>query len=168
MVLGRGNKLNRKGTNSCLGPKMRRKTLFLLLLVSLLTIGITTAVLMAHVNISNKAKVKAIGIKVYFDEACTQEVTTLDWGDVSDSKTYTVYVKNVGNAPITLTMTTEDWNPASVVKYISFTWDYDGSTIYPKTVKPVTFTLQVTNPDGIVQEEISDVSWTIVVTASQV
>jgi len=93
-----------------------------------------------------------ISFKVYWDNECTDEVTTIDWGeiDVGSTKSVTVYIKNEGDTPITLSLNTTDWNPASASDYISLSWDYSGETIDVGAVIEVTLTLTVdSNISGI-------------------
>lgn len=144
---------------------MRRKILFCLFAVLLLTVAL--AALSVYVSISNRATIKTVGVKVYFDQGCNQEVTVIDWGVISGVKNYTVYVKNIGSAPVTLSMKTESWNPVNVTKYVLFTWDYSGGVLNAGEVKAVTFTFQVIDLSGLISEQITNVSWTIVITGTE-
>ncbi len=48
-------------------------------------------------------------IALYSDEGCTQEVTAIEWGQVTNGTpvTKSYYVKNTGNQPVTITTVTE-------------------------------------------------------------
>lgn len=59
-------------------------------------------------------------LDVYWDETCVDKVVAIDWGVLTpgETKPVTVYVRNEGTEPLTVTVTTSDWNP--VTEYISF------------------------------------------------
>ena len=139
----------------------------LLCLFAVLLLTVAMAALSVYVSVSNRATVKTVGVKVYFDQGCSQEVSMIDWGVISEMKNYTVYVKNIGSAPVTLSMETESWNPANVTKYVLFTWDYSGGVLNAGEVKAVTFTFQVVDLSGLISEQITNVSWTIVITGTE-
>ena len=76
--------------------------------------AVTLAVLNVQRAIPSSGLVVAINVGVYSDSACTLNLTSIDWGNVypGGSVPRTIYVKNTGNAPITLSVTTTAWNPA--------------------------------------------------------
>lgn len=86
-----------------------------------------------------------VEIDVYADSELTQLISTIEWGSVeaggSDSKT--VYIKNAGDENVTLSLATENWDPAGAAEYMELSWDYDGNTIEPESVVEVTLTLTV-------------------------
>jgi len=55
-----------------------------------------------------------------------------------------IFLRNEGNAPIVLSINTENWNPPNASKYITLSWDYAGQTINPGTVLKANLTLAVT------------------------
>ncbi|MCD6528841.1 hypothetical protein J7L06_00915 [Candidatus Bathyarchaeota archaeon] len=104
-----------------------------------------------------------VTVEVYSDSECTTRVSSIDWGivEAGGSTNTTVYVKNVGNTPVTLSLSTQNWNPPKAVQYISVDWDYDGRVLAPGEVIPVTLTLTV-SPDAT---DITDFSFEIVITS---
>jgi hypothetical protein len=60
-------------------------------------------------------------IGVYWDSACTQRVSSIDWGTLipGQTKTITLYVRNEGNSTIQLVLTTGNYNPSIAFNYIS-------------------------------------------------
>ena len=76
--------------------------------------AVTLAVLNVQRAIPSSGLVVAVNVGVYSDSGCTLNLTPIDWGSVypGGSAPRTIYVKNTGNAPITLSMTTASWNPA--------------------------------------------------------
>ena len=86
-----------------------------------------------------------VEIDVYSDQACTQTLTSINWGSIEagDSSNIDVYVKNAGDSNIILSLDTGNWTPSNVSSYSSVTWDYDGSQISPDQVEHIVITLSV-------------------------
>ncbi len=59
-------------------------------------------------------------IGVYWDQRCTQTVTSINWGTLTpgQTKTVTFYVRNEGNSTIRLVLSTANYNPSSASSYI--------------------------------------------------
>jgi archaellum component FlaG (FlaF/FlaG flagellin family) len=55
----------------------------------------------------------------------------------------TIYVKNTGNVPITLSMTTTAWNPAGAAGQITVMWDKESASLNPGQSTSATLTLSV-------------------------
>ena len=96
-------------------------------------------------TISSVGTFKAIGIGVYWDEALTSRVDTINWGalEPGTQKSYTIYIRNEGNIPLTLSISTSNWNPPATSNYLTLTWSYSGQVINAATTTPVTLTLAV-------------------------
>ena len=104
-----------------------------------------------------------VTVEVYYDSACTTVVSSIDWGviEAGGSANTTVYVKNLGNIPVTLTLSTQNWSPPEAARYIEVGWDYDGRVLAPNEVLPVTLTLTVSAN----ATNITDFSFEIVITS---
>jgi hypothetical protein len=100
---------------------------------------------MSYRQILSIGRVKAFGVEVFNDQACTINATQINWGMVSpgETKNYTLYARNPGNVPITLTLATTGWQPANATLFITLSWTYNGSVIAPAAVIPLTFQLAV-------------------------
>jgi len=117
--------------------------------------GILSGLIVANVRslyqasstISSVGTFKAIGIGVYWDDYSTRSVNALDWGLLSpgSQKSFTVYVSNEGALPLTLTISTSNWNPSTASNYLTLTWNYNGRTLDADTTVPVTITLTVSS-----------------------
>jgi hypothetical protein len=129
--------------------------------VVLASIAVVYALTSVSVYLSSVGTVKAVGVSVYWDSGCSQAVSSIDWGlaDPGSVKNVTVYVKNEGNAPITLSLQTSNWNPAEAADYISLSWDYNGQTIDLHQVIGVTLSLSISS----IIEGITTFSFDIVV-----
>ena len=98
-------------------------------------------------TISNVGSVKAIGVGVYWDENCTSEVSSINWGIIEpgSSKNVTVYIRNEGNSAASLTMNVSNWNPSNASDYMDLSWDYQRQDINVSEVLEVAFTLVISS-----------------------
>ncbi len=94
---------------------------------------------------SSVGVLKAIGIGVYWDSELTNKTTAIDWGIIEQGtqKSFTLYISNEGNSPVTLSMSTSNWNESNVSSYIALTWNYNGQAIDVGVSVQVTLTLTV-------------------------
>ena len=115
--------------------------------LALCAVGQVMSLLQADKTVSNVGAVKAVGVGVYWDPDCVNSVASIDWGTIEPgfSNTVQVYIRNEGNSASTLSMYTENWNPASASNYMTLDWDYTGQTVNPDEVVAVTFTLTVSS-----------------------
>jgi hypothetical protein len=116
------------------------------ILMGVLGGSITTyAVLQWNTRIPTTAQLKLLGVGVYKDAPFTVAVTEINWGilEPGDRKNFSAYIKNESNVPITLTMYTENWNPANATSFIGLSWDYQGNLIDVDGSALATFILNV-------------------------
>lgn len=139
----------------------KKFTLITLIWLTVWLIVVALALYSTHKRIAGTGKIKALGIEVYAEPECLTPVTSIDWGlmEPGQSAQKTVYVKNVGNTPITLTMTTQDWNPTIASQYISVTWNLIDAQLPPGDVIQADLALAV---DANIQN-VTDFSFTIVI-----
>ena len=126
--------------------------------------GTVMGTLLGQVTLPNLGTVKTTGVGVYWDNGCSNSVTSINWGTVEPGSTndVTVYIKNEGNAAETLSSTAENWNPSIASTYMTLTWDYAGQVIDVGEVVQVTLSLSVS--DTI--EGITSFSFDIVIIGS--
>jgi hypothetical protein len=88
-------------------------------------LSLVTAGLIVTQTVPSNGTISAVNVGVYSDSQCTQNCTNVSWGTVSPgtAPTQTVYVKNTGNTPVTLTMTTANWTPTNANTYLTLTWN---------------------------------------------
>lgn len=118
----------------------------------------------ASKSLSNSGSVKGIGVGIYQYQNCTSPVSSFNWGtlDPGASVSKTVYIRNEGNSPATLSMAVSNWNPAGASSYMTLTWDYGGQTLSVSQVIQVKFTLSVSSSIS----GITNFSFDITITAS--
>jgi len=127
--------------------------------------GLAAALLVANQTISNTGNVKAVGVGVYWDSSCTNEVSSIDWGDLEPGATIdkTIYVKNEGSITVVLSMTTDNWNPASASSYITLSWNRENYVLNSGSVVQVVLTLSVSSSIS----GITNFSFDIIITGTE-
>ena len=105
-----------------------------------------------------------VNVGVFADSACTQNLTSVSWGSVYPGETVnrTFYVKNTGNAAVTLSMVTSDWNPVAANGPVNIVWNREGVSLNPGLSTSAVLTLSVSSS----VTGITDFSAKIVVTGS--
>lgn len=85
------------------------------------------------------------GLRAYSNLACTTPQTSIAWGELEKggSTSVTIYVKNVGDSPQTLSLVASDWTPTTAADYMTVDWNYDNQPINPNGVVEITLTLSV-------------------------
>jgi hypothetical protein len=96
-------------------------------------------------SLPSQGTIKAVNLGVYWDNACTNTTTAVNWGMMApgSANNVTLYVRNDGNVAVKLNMTTQGWNPTNTPSYVTLTWNREGQVLNPKTVTTATLTLSV-------------------------
>jgi hypothetical protein len=113
---------------------------------------IALAGLTAYRTIPSTGNVKTSGVNVYWNLACTNETTNINWGSLTpnSTKSYTLYVKNNGTVPLTLSMMTDSWSPSNAASYVTLNWNCTGQILNQNSVTAASLTLIVSpNTTGI-------------------
>ena len=110
-------------------------------------LGTALSLFQTSKTISNAGSVKGIGVGIYWDPACTNQTSSVNWGllDPGSSKTVGIYVRNEGNSVILLSKTVQNWNPSNVQSYVSLNWNYVNQTLSVNQVLQVSLTLVVSS-----------------------
>ena len=127
--------------------------------------ALVSGLLIASQTIQNAGNVKAIGVGVYSDSACIQEVLSLQWGTLGPGETSneTVYIRNEGSVTVVLSMTAENWDPASASSYITLSWNRENYVLTHGSVASAVLTLSVSS--GV--SEITNFSFDIIITGTE-
>lgn len=116
-------------------------------LIAILSTCIIYAAVNNEVWIHNNGNLRIEGqIEVYHDEACTQPITTLDWGTltINQAAYKEVYIKNIGDETVTLFMFQENWNEDAFYDVSEINWDAPNELNAGQTVK-VTLSWTITS-----------------------
>jgi hypothetical protein len=147
--------------------KFNMATILAIALTGIVVSALAAGLLTDYQRIPNQGQVKAVGVGVYWNEACTDNVTIIDWGLLGpgDTATKEVWIKNIGNTPIMLNMTTENWNDPEARNYITLTWDCERKVLNAtRTVKAV-LTLSISST--ITETDIVEFSFYIKITGTE-
>ena len=145
----------------------RRVALFVVvacLVGAVLGSALTFAVLQRSYSIPTNGMVIGVNVGVFADASATQNATAISWGSMypGESVNRTVFVKNTGNAPITLSMNTINWAPSGVNGSIAVAWNREGASLNAGQLVAATLTLSVSpNISGV-----TDFGVAIIVTGS--
>lgn len=106
-----------------------------------------SSIVQSNRTIPNSGSVRGVGVGIYWNSACTNKTTTINWGllDPGSTKTVTLYVRNEGNTPTTLTKTVDGWGPSTASSYLTVNWDYASQTINVNQVLQIKMTLSVSS-----------------------
>jgi hypothetical protein len=115
-----------------------------------LFLSLVTAGIIATQNIASNGTITTVNVGVYSNENCDQNCTTISWGTLypGNSTSRTIYVKNTGTTPITLTIATNSWAPTDASGCLTLTWNPQDNTLNPGQSTPATLTLTVAQDTG--------------------
>jgi hypothetical protein len=96
-------------------------------------------------SLTSQGTIKAVNVGVYWDNACTNTTTAVNWGTLTPGATssVTLYVRNEGNVAVKLNMTTQSWNPTNAPSYMTLAWNREALVLNSQTVSAATLTLSV-------------------------
>ena len=122
----------------------------------------TAAVLSNNQTVPLNGTINAVNLGVYSDNACTQTATALNVGTLNPGTTtnQTVYIKNTGNVPETLTMTTNKWNPTNASSSLTLTWNRQNTVLNADQSIQATLTLTAASSTGSLTTFSCDVTLT--------
>ena len=117
-------------------------------LITLTTIG----ALSNSQNVELSGTISTVNVDIYSDDACTKPCTNITVGTLNPGSTFTqtIYVKNNGNIPVTLSMNTNNWNPTTASNYLTLSWNRQNHILNAGISCEATLTLTVaTNADSL-------------------
>jgi hypothetical protein len=126
---------------------------------------VTSGLLFASQSVQYNGNVSAVNVGVYSDSACTNNCTNINGGTMSPGMSYTntIYIKNTGNKPVTLSMTTSGWNPSTADGPIALTWNRDDYNLAPGASVSATLTLSISSS---ISSSITSFSFKITITGA--
>jgi hypothetical protein len=144
---------------------LKRKLLGLSVLAVMLSVVAAYGIQQSQVRIPATGNVKAIGIGVYSDHACTVALSSIDWGLLSpgESKSVTFYLKSLSNVNASISLSNGNWAPTIASSYISLSWNREGYRMVPGEVVSAVLTLQVSSSI----QGVNSFSFDAIVTAAE-
>jgi hypothetical protein len=128
----------------------------------LLTVTAASVVNVTEALSSSGSIVYSINVEIYSDHACTQRLTSIDWGEISPggTSTQTFYIKNTGDISLVLQGSTDNWNPSEANGPITLTWNRENDNIAGGQTLQAVSTLSVSSTIS----GITDFSFDIIIT----
>ena len=114
---------------------------------ALLAVGVFAAVSYSK-TINSTGSITAIGnLAIYSDSTGQSSLNQITWGNINpgESSTFTIYVKNTGNTPMTFTITTANFIPSTMAQYMTLTWNYNGTIVNAGNLQRMDLTLATVN-----------------------
>jgi hypothetical protein len=132
------------------------------LFLTMVTAGVLTS---SQTVMSQGTVMSAVNVGVYTNSQCTTNCTNIDWGTLSPgtSTTRTVYIKNTGSLPVTLSIGATNWVPSTASSYLSLTWNRGNYVLAVGSSVSATLTLTASTSAG----SITNFSFDIVITGTQ-
>ena len=126
---------------------------------------LTTGLLMSYQTMPSKGTITTVNIGCYLDRDCTQNATSIDWGFLipGDNATKILYIKNTGTVPVTLTMTTNSWQPTNASALIALSWNLENASLNATQSTEAVLTLAVSPDAG----NLGDFSFNIIITGTE-
>jgi hypothetical protein len=130
-----------------------------------LFLSLVTAGIIATQNIASNGTITTVNVGVFSNEDCDQNCTAISWGTLypGNSTSRTIYVKNTGTTPITLSMTTDNWQPTDASQYLTVTWTPQDDTLNPGESTSATLTLTADQDTG----DITAFNFNIIITGAE-
>lgn len=116
-------------------------------------------------NIRVSTPSPSVQLGIYSDSACQTVLSSVTWGtlDPGGASSQTIYLRNEGNVPVTLSMSAGNWTPSSVQSYFTLTWNRSGYVLAVGSVVQAVLTLNVSASIS----GITSFSFDITISASQ-
>ena len=123
-----------------------RITTLIAITATILTLT-TTGLLISNQTVPITGTITTVNVGVYLDNNCTQNCTSINFGPLTPGETaeQIVYIKNTGTAPITLTMTVNNWTPANANSYLTLSWNRQNTILNTGESIQATLTLTATS-----------------------
>jgi hypothetical protein len=128
---------------------------------------VTSGVLLSSQQVpSNGTVLSTIGVGVYNDQQCTQNCTSISWGTLTpgSSTVKTVYVKNTGTLPETLSMNVSGWSSANASAGMTVAWNKNAALLNASQLVAANITLTVL---PTIDTGVTNFSFNITITGTQ-
>lgn len=125
-------------TTKSLGLNLTKTVIFAGLLFTILLSSGFLASAAPNKNASSKTQ-----LNIYSDSACRNKLDAINWGSfmVGQQVNKTVYIKNAGTTPLTLTLAKTNWNPQSISISFTCVWNQEKTVLSPNQIIAATLTL---------------------------
>lgn len=86
-----------------------------------------------------------VNVGVYSDSGCNSVCSVIEWGSIAVGSTITrnIWIKNLGDSALTLSMDTDNWSSTGAQNHIDLSWDDSGNVLASGSVRRILLTLSV-------------------------
>jgi hypothetical protein len=146
-------------------PKLSLGATIAIAVTGLFLTMITAGALVSSQTIPSGGTITAVNVGVYSNSACTTNCTSIDWGTLSPggSTTKTIYVKNTGTIPVTLSMAPANWSPSNANNYLTVTWNRANYALAAGASVSAILTLTASSSAG----SLTNFSFDVVITGTE-
>jgi hypothetical protein len=146
-------------------PKLSIGAIIAIAVTGLFLTMLTAGALVSSQTVPSGGTITAVNVGVYSNSQCTTNCTSIDWGMLSPggSTTRTIYIKNTGTVPVTLSMATANWSPSNANNYLTVTWNRANNVLAAGSSVSATLTLTASSSAG----SITNFSFDIVITGTE-
>ena len=136
-----------------------------LIAITSISISYTTGVFVTTQTVSNSGSITAIGVELYWDSACTNPISAIDWGSSMPGSTQekNIYVKNDGTINSMLNLVTSNWIPTLTADYMILSWNRENYILSAGEVVSAKLTLVIASD---IDSGIADFSFDITITGT--
>ena len=145
-------------------PKLSTGAIIAIAATSIFLTLVTAGIINTQ-TIPSDGTVTTVNVGVYSDDQCTQNCTSISWGTIypNDSINRTIYVKNTGTVPITLSMSAGSWDPTDADDYLTLDWDQEGRELIVGESISANLTLTVASDT----DDLTNFNFNIVITGAE-
>mgnify|MGYP002067300267 CR=1 FL=1 len=145
--------------------KLKKISIIALIALTITALSLTliaVAVLSSSQTVRISGTINAVNLGVYSDSNCTQAASALNVGALNPgaTATQTVYIKNTGNVPETLTMTVNNWDTTAASSVLTLTWNRENTVLNAGASIQATLTLTAAANTGSLTTFSCDVTLT--------
>jgi hypothetical protein len=153
--LNKMDELNKLRVNAMALSPAQRRTFEILAAIFLIAMVFITGVYAAityTASVTTSGNITGVGITIYSDSGGNNILTSINWGtfEPGASVKSMIYVKSTSNVPVTISLTTNTWQPTAASGYLTLVWNYNGGTLSPGVIYGIelTLTASTTAPSG--------------------
>ena len=138
------------------------KIAIIALTISIIFLTLTTVTATQIQANSSKRTVTTVNLGAYSDSACTHTITAINFLNINPGSTtaQTVYIKNTGNVPEKIVMTSNNWNPSNAKTYLTYSWNRQNTVLAAGATIQATLTLKAASNTGNLRSFSLDVTFT--------
>jgi len=144
---------------------LRKMTTMAIITVAIVGLLLTLTTIGVLGTPRGTGRVSAINVGAYLDSGCTINCTSINWGNINpgSATTKTIYIKNSGDTRVTLSISTNNWNPKWARSLVTLSWNLSSYLLSAGEAVPATLTLAAaSNTDSL-----TNFNFAIIITGTQ-